>query len=419
MAIGLLAIIAAVASAADYNAADPADDSVTAGVDVTERGPAVSQGVEIADGYPKAIKRAQVVYSVNASDLDSAETLSFNAGLQISRCNPPDTSTTNANVNSPCEYLGRGPGNTYPYDPMIELRLYRAANSTQDSETAGTPILASDNASCTQAKHHCPLNVTLYPEDFAADATKPNFNVEVIAWTWAGNPNLSANDVVELEGDCKNGNYGAGPADDCKPKPFALTDTQSDDTRGQLGITREGALHPAGARTPTKEHANAMRDSRLTVNGHPAKVYVHPVHHLQPGDVIETSARMNVKDDRPQGYPFDHFVESWWIFTNSAGGGSDNLGVPEGAHGRYVSPRNGENCQRTGDGCVVIQRGTLTVPAGVASDSTWWVALRAHAKDSNATGTNFVNVLPIPVPTFEVTCYSVPRGPSDPPPCNT
>lgn len=385
-------------------AANPGSTEVKAGVDTSERGVAVSSGIPISSSLANALNNSKVVYSVHAPGLDPGERLHFDVSPYVSRCNDNDTYKSNGvgqgALDSPCENMNWGPpGNTYPYDPNVEARLYRASSSTVTGQNPGSSIIDDDVVTCSQFQHHCQLHLQASPVGLPANANQEYFNLELFAWT--GHPLRDAADVVELEGDCSGGDY-----DPCFPLPLVEADAQkpAEETKGQLGLVRRGSSHPA----PVETMSQNINDQLIRIDdGHnqasPKVVYTRAVEHLDPGDVLRVDTdNLHIKNDPSNIYHFQHAVTSWWILTNAAGDTRPSS--------RWISPQSEKNCRYNGgDGCEIRQLGSVTVPPGVGSDSTMRVNLVVKATDRSApNGQQHAKVaFTAPNdPTFIIRCYS-------------
>jgi hypothetical protein len=420
--VAAFALIVGFALAAG-EAADPLSTEVKAGVDTSERGGAVSSGIPISSSLSKALNNSKVVYSVHAPGLDPGETLHFDVSPHVSRCNEADTRPGNragqGALHSPCEdmnHVNRPVGTTYPYNPNVEARLYRASSPTVTGHNSGSAVIADVTDICSQFQHHCPLQLQARRSDLAANASKEYLNIEVFAWTGSGK--RDPDDVVELSGDCAEtvpgagGDYDPPGPDVCDPLPLDEADAQKplEETKGQLGLVRRGPSHPAPVVTMSQNINQQLIEIDDGQNGaQPEVVYTRAVQHLDPGDVIRVDTdNLHVKDDPNNGnYQFDHAVHSWWILTDAARNTRPTS--------RWISPQNNKNCRYNGgDGCVIRQLGSVTVPPGVGSNSTMRVNLVVRATDTAARGLGQKNAkvatAPPNDPTFIIRCYSASPG---------
>jgi hypothetical protein len=374
-------------------------------VDITERALSAASGVEITNTGGPSGQDSTVVYSVHLDTPGVAKRIRVAAEVYVSNCwgsdiNPSPTGPR-AGDNTPCKSIS-----AYGYAPDIRVRLYEADDATDRAHDPGTRVLAFKDDSCPHDRHHCPIVLRYGESDPPISGNHDQLNVEIMAW----HSGADGDDVLELEADCAGGKLNP-----CTPE-------STYPTKGQLGVTRLGGQYAATA--PIVDlPGNAAMPLVPIDDGSPGYkpkvVYSIEVPDLDAGDILQTEARISLRDSNypNTAYKFTHVIALWWVLSSS----DTAINPASGANTQYIGPTSGENCEHDGDGCALRQIGTWAAPNPYRLPAQpMYLNLVAEARDEAApNGTNeFVKVLATPAPWFERLCTpEVAVAPGGPSPC--
>jgi hypothetical protein len=382
-------------------------------IDSVEPGQHIAAGIPIAQGVGQA--NAVPIYNVTTKVL-AGDKLQLRAVVAVSRCNntdtPPGHGAGSGDAGSPCETMTNrvqgGTHYTYNYAPTIEARAIW--------KPTGKPLVAWTGYHCNTAIHHCPI--VLEADDLdVGKYTTGNVAVEVRAYADPGD-SWMAGDIMELEGDCQNDDYGH-----CANHEITgdeqNTHTRQDATQGQLTIVHE----PAAGMPHHDATETTLRTAMIGIfTGYYNKCNVqHPRPQvvmqrqidptkLHAGDILQAETTFAVQDDPANGtYNFNHYVGAWIILTNGPG----DI-YPTGPGSRWISPMTGKNCEN--DPCTKHMIGAVSVgsdlPATPMYISVLGEAIEQGPNTEGAcTGPNpyvnaFIDVLGGAKHELHVTCFS-------------
>ncbi len=329
--------------------ADPASVTETVAREVIV---GAKPAIYVSGGSVKARPRAVLAVELGAT---GDETLHLLANVSLSRCNRDDV-TGNGSAGSPCTALKKTWGSGgYPYQPRV-----RAYFRFSDGAGATKKVGASDTFVCTDAAHHCPLELAA---DVVPDPNLPRVELVVVA---DGGSDTKTGDLVELElDDAKNGIAKS-----------SLHVFRVGRDAGAPGLVAKPA--PSGSCALGKIEVKTSKSGSGSVAVLSQTVHVNPwTTHLEIAAFADVA---EVKD----GFFIEPLLNSQLVMTSPA-------------HGRTeLSPRGGLNCTG-GKKCPLMRYGSLRVKPGYFGDEDITIsyelgAVRTQKKHNGntITGTRFV-----------------------------
>jgi hypothetical protein len=337
---------------------------------------------------------------VPLKNLGANERLRISGVVSLSRCNytdlPSGAGDHEGELHSPCEALHSS--SLYQYAPNLEARLYVGKNENDTAQ----PLTDWKGNTCSFDDHHCPVVLTAEPDPAKLPKGDLVVNLAVRAW----HSGAGGNDLVEVKGECKGGDYDPPGSAVCEPTPQNDADAQQSSSHGQLTVVRLGKDIASRAQSYSKVD---RRDIPVQLDGQnfsPVRITSIALHDTREGDAVEVESDFNVESDG--SYPFDHFLKLAWFLTDDP--------KATGPKGRdaWVTPGAGKNCLPSNDGCHYPQAGATTVPKGMKG--TLYLNLVADASDSGPKSAHAAaRIHDNPNPHIAVKCHSVPRKPGENP----
>jgi len=387
----------------------PKANGATQKADGVEPPAAAKAGIPIYPSQSAARSHPVVVYSVYAPKLASNERVHIAGSNHISYCTSADIDPATGDAGSPCKGLvGGTQPDSYTYTLHLEIHAYQASSATAKSSGQPSGWLASTERLCTWHYHHCAFTVKNNLTGLAARKGQ-YINQEVTAWT--DSPDWESGQMVELESNCINGTT----LSNCNPQPNNDQQTLS---KGQLSVVRMGRNYGGSVTIPT-DGQFTQNYILINTSGTFQKqvVYSRPIYGVDAGDVIETSAGVQLDGTQPCApdyctlngssdptYVFQHAIEGEWLLANSPTHKSAGSGE------RWISGSDVQNCQAadgTGDGlCRLQMMGAVTAPTP-PEDRTMYLNFVALAKDSSGEGPSTNGIAPkvtLSSGQFDATC---------------